>query len=177
MTSSDFLKELDAFYQELDKLTCQLYSVHGPLLHCGRGCNQCCIDGITVSPVEAAYIEHKCKELIRERWTEMQGLCAFLNEEGECAIYPFRPYVCRTQGLPLRWLEEDEEGGVYEMRDICALNESIGSLESLPEKQCWTLGPFEEKLAIVHLRYFPREMRRIELRDLLKSMRRSLIEA
>jgi hypothetical protein len=28
-----------------------------------------------------------------------------LEEDGRCAIYPHRPLVCRTQGLPLRYPE------------------------------------------------------------------------
>ena len=33
-----------------------------------------------------------------------EGACAFLDGEGGCRVYPDRPYVCRTQGLPLRWI-------------------------------------------------------------------------
>lgn len=57
-----------------------------------------------------------------------------------------RPYVCRTQGLPLRWLAEDARGERVELRDICALHEAGEPIASQAEADCWTLGPFEERL-------------------------------
>ena len=33
------------------------------------------------------------------------GACAMLDADGACRVYAARPYVCRTQGLPLRWAE------------------------------------------------------------------------
>ena len=38
----------------------------------------------------------------------MPGACVFL-EEGLCRIYPFRPIICRSQGLPLAYAEEEQE--------------------------------------------------------------------
>lgn len=76
------------------------------------------------------------------------GGCAFLDAEKRCRVYEHRPYVCRTQGLPLRWLEEDEATDeVFEARDICPLNAEGTPLEELPPEACWSIGPFEEKLA------------------------------
>ena len=55
--------------------------------------------------------------------------------------------MCRTQGLPLRWVvEEDARGELVERRDICPLNAEGEPLESLPEPACWTLGPYEARL-------------------------------
>ncbi|MBI3798314.1 MAG: YkgJ family cysteine cluster protein, partial [Deltaproteobacteria bacterium] len=101
-----------------------------------------------------------------------EGACAFLNEEGACRIYAHRPYVCRTQGLPLRWIEEREDGSVSEMRDICPLNERGEPLENLAEEACWSIGPFEGRLARLQAAAGNGEMQRIALRDLF--MRRGL---
>ena len=79
-----------------------------------------------------------------------EGACAFLDVDGGCRIYADRPYVCRTQGLPLRWLEDQEEHAV-ELRDICPLNEVGEPIERLPAQDCWTLGLFEERLARLEL--------------------------
>jgi hypothetical protein len=72
--------------------------------------------------------------------------------------------VCRTQGLPLRWLDEEREA---ELRDICALNEAGEPLEQLPADACWTLGETEGELAQLQ-RAFGREGERVALRALFE---------
>lgn len=69
-----------------------------------------------------------------------------LDEEGGCRIYAVRPFVCRTQGLPLAWFEEDEDEFLVERRDICPENRAVGPLEDLPVAAVWQLGPAELEL-------------------------------
>jgi hypothetical protein len=54
--------------------------------------------------------------------------------------------------LPLRWVEE-RDGGVVELRDICALNDVDAEvpLEALEADACWTLGPTEERLGLLQI--------------------------
>jgi len=92
------------------------------------------------------------------------GGCAFLDDAGACRIYPHRPYVCRTQGLPLRWAE-DEGDAVVERRDICPLNAEGLLIEDLPAEAMWTLGPVERRLAAAQARTGDPE-RRVPLRAL-----------
>jgi hypothetical protein len=54
--------------------------------------------------------------------------------------------VCRTQGLPLRWFEEDDSGEICERRDICPLNAEGPALDELPEEAFWLIGPVELEL-------------------------------
>jgi hypothetical protein len=78
--------------------------------------------------------------------------------------------VCRTQGLPLRWLEEREEGGeIVERRDICELNLEGPPLESLPAATLWQLGPFEQRLATLQHRVDGGQGRRVALRSLFRA--------
>jgi hypothetical protein len=94
------------------------------------------------------------------------GRCAFLDGRGRCRVYGDRPYVCRTQGLPLRWLGDDEVGRTVEFRDICPLNASPGPpVESLTQEDCWTIGPVESDLARIQIE-FSGNLRRLRLRDL-----------
>lgn len=118
-------------------------------LECRPGCADCCIDGLTVFEIEAAVIRRHHADLLATAEPHPVGGCAFLDGEGRCRIYEHRPYVCRTQGLPLRWLEEDElEEEIIESRDICPKNVAGGPpLEELEADECWTLGPFEQRLA------------------------------
>jgi len=121
---------------------------HGARLRCRRGCSPCCVDGLTVFEVEAERIRRGAGELLRSGAPHPRGACAFLDASGACRIYEHRPYVCRTQGLPLRWLEEDEESGaLLERRDICPLNAEGEPLATLAPGECWPIGDAEERLA------------------------------
>ncbi len=119
--------------------------------------------------VEAAWILAH-----REQWSggadapHARGRCAFLTQDGSCRIYPWRPYVCRTQGLPLRWFDGPRNEG----RSICPLNE-VGfaqagvDLADLSATSLWTLGETEGRLASLQAEAAG-EFRqvRISLRDL-----------
>ncbi len=99
------------------------------------------------------------------------GRCPFLDGGGSCRVYPARPYVCRTQGLPLRWIEEDEDLQLVEMRDICPLNDPPADpgdppLEALPPGDCWEIGPFEARLRELEDRFTGGRPRRVSLREL-----------
>jgi hypothetical protein len=134
----------------IDGETRRLHLVHADRLACRRGCSSCCVDDLTVFEVEAAPIRRHHAELLATGAPHPEGACAFLDADGACRIYDDRPYVCRTQGLPLRWLDE-QDGEPVELRDICSLNEPGVPIEELPAEECWTLGPFEERLAALQL--------------------------
>ena len=130
------------------RLSATLAEAYGAPLAGGRGCSGCGRDDLTVFELEASLIRGVHAELIESGSPHPPGACAFLDGEGSCRIYAQRPYVCRTQGLPLRWLEPDGEGGGLEYRDICPLNESEGGtpLVELELEHFWTLGPWEQEL-------------------------------
>ena len=107
-------------HEEVDRAAGALAERHRARLRCGRGCHACCVDGITVFEVEADRIRAAHGELLASGQPRPRGACAFLGDAGECRIYPDRPYVCRTQGLPLRWVDDE----AVERRDICPLNEA-----------------------------------------------------
>lgn len=127
-----------------------MHVLHGARLACRRGCSACCVDGLTVFEVEAEPIRRHHAALLATGLPHAEGACAFLDPEGGCRIYAQRPYVCRTQGLPLRWIEE-QDGQPVELRDVCPLNEAGPPIELLPADDCWTLGPVEERLARLQL--------------------------
>jgi len=134
-------------HQRIDVRAAELALHHAQRLHCARGCNSCCIDALSVLPIEAERIQASHAALLRDGIPHPPGACAFLGDSGECRIYADRPYVCRTQGLPLRWFSEDDSGGLCELRDICPLNDEGPALETLPEESCWLIGPVERELA------------------------------
>ena len=144
------LRQLEAIHRQVDGLVAERTAGLGNLLVCGPGCSSCCQDDLTVLEIEAALIVRRAAPVVRGQVPGPPGACAFLDSRGHCRIYQWRPYVCRTQGLPLRWLDPHADQG--ESRDICPLNREQLDLRQLPmgdldEKLCWTLGPWEGRLA------------------------------
>jgi Fe-S-cluster containining protein len=153
-------------YREVGEEAHRLAQIHRSRLGCGRGCPSCCVDGITVFQIEADSIRQAHADLLAAGTPHPEGACAFLDEQGACRIYPHRPYVCRTQGLPLRWTEEKADGSLAELRDICPLNEEGTPIQHLPPEACWTLGPIEGRLACLQHAAGAGQMVRVRLRDL-----------
>lgn len=166
--AKDNLKKLKLFYQTVDSQTAKLEKIHAEHLNCKKGCSACCVDDISVFDIEAENIKQNHGDLIESAKPHHIGMCAFLNENGACRIYENRPYVCRTQGLPLRWFDEIEDE-LVELRDICPLNEEGVPVENLEEEKCWTIGEFESKLAELQKEFGQGKNKRIKLRKLFKS--------
>jgi Fe-S-cluster containining protein len=159
---------LEALYREVDERSAQLSESHAERLQCRRGCCACCVDEITVFDIEAANIRRHHDSLLATESPHPPGACAFLDEAGACRIYEQRPYVCRTQGLPLRWLDEGADGELIELRDICPLNEAGPPLEELPAEHCWTIGEFESRLAVLQQHSSSGTLQRVALRALFR---------
>lgn len=163
---------LMALHREVDALAAGLTATHGARLACRSGCSGCCRDDLSVFEVEAERIRARQPAVLAEP-PGPEGSCAFLDGAGRCRIYPDRPYVCRTQGLPLEWF--DGEGL---RRDICELNDGERApggvdLVQLPSEACFELGPFEARLATLQAeRQGVRpgaELRRVALRSLFEA--------
>jgi Fe-S-cluster containining protein len=152
-------------HREIDGEASRLEQVHGSRLRCERGCASCCVDELTVLEVEAARIqaEHGC--WLAAATPRAAGACAMLGNDDECRIYSARPYVCRTQGLPLRWFEETDGGDIAEESDICPLNLEGPAIEALEPDRCWLIGPYEQRLVTLQQQHRG-ALRRIRLRDL-----------
>lgn len=169
----DWVERLHAV---VDEAAAPVELAHRERLRCRAGCADCCIDGLTVFQIEAAVIRRHHAALLANGEPHPVGGCAFLDGEGGCRIYAQRPYVCRTQGLPLRWLEDDEEeDAIVEARDICPKNVEGGPpLEELEADACWTLGPFEQRLADKQASIDGDRGERVALRSLFASEPRRL---
>ena len=161
-----FFAALKRFYERVDKEAKRLCELNPSRYHCRYGCHECCIDGLTLFEIEAENIRRYNRKLLRQGSPHPEGRCAFLNGTGACRIYQNRPYVCRTQGLPLRWVEELPKGDAVEMRDVCPLNEPLEPLETLASEECWSIGPFEEELARLQIAAIGKTQGRIRMRDL-----------
>lgn len=157
-------------HAEIDRRAHGLETRHADRLQCRRGCASCCVDELTVFEVEADVIRARAGEVLRES-PHAEGACAFLDAQGACRIYAHRPYVCRTQGLPLRWIDFEDPAAESEQRDICPLNESDEPLDSLLADECWEIGPTEGRLAALQAARDGGLLRRVRLRSLFDPSR------
>lgn len=161
------LQALLALHREVDEEAARLAALHAGRLQCARGCSACCVDGQTVFELEAERIRSEHPDLLASVRPHPEGACAFLDEAGACRVYESRPYRCRTQGLPLRWFDEDPFGEPAEYRDTCELNfTGEPPVEGLPGADCWTLGPVESRLAGLAEDFEGGRPGRVLLRDL-----------
>lgn len=155
----------------VDELAAPIERAQPGALACREGCAGCCVDELTVFEIEAELLRERYASLFAEGAPGPVGACAMLDAKGACRVYAHRPYVCRTQGLPLRWLEEDDAGEAFEARDVCPLNaEAVGPLEDASASRCWTIGPVEERLRERQRAVDGGEGRRVALRSLFAAL-------
>ena len=167
-SSNASLPIIAALHSAVEQATAPLVQEHAQRLACGEGCSKCCVDELTVFEVEADHLRRHYPDLLRDGLPHPSGACAFLDAHDLCRVYEHRPYVCRTQGLPLRWLDLSDDDEVVEYRDICELNDAGTPIEELEPASCWTLGAVEEKLSALQNEMTPGEMRRVSLRSLFE---------
>jgi Fe-S-cluster containining protein len=158
-------ESLSLLYDRIDRQVNRIVKIHAGRLHCCRGCVDCCIDDISINEAEAMTIRHHYADLLKNKKPHPRGACAFLDGDNSCRIYERRPYVCRTQGLPLHWIEE-KGGKMVALRDICPRNEKGTPIEKLPEDDCWKIGPVETELAKLQNIISKGLMRRVKLREM-----------
>lgn len=165
----DHTDPIATLHRTVSKAAEDLAARLGDRLRCRRGCADCCVDDLTVFVGEAEAIRRGVGDALRGAEPHAEGACAFLDDTGACRVYAWRPYVCRTQGLPLRWFAEDDDDEIVELRDICPLNDD-GDLASLADDDTWLLGPTEEQLVRIELERGNDELRRVALRDLFAQL-------
>ena len=168
---NDPIASLRAFHAAVDRDAAALAGRHGARIRCTLGCAGCCRDDLTVFAVEAARIRTAHVALLERGSARPPGACAFLDDANACRIYADRPYVCRTQGLPLRLFESRSDGAVVERRDVCPLNEPGGPpIETLSDDDCWLIGPNEARLRGIAAAFDP-DLGRVPLRALFGASR------
>ena len=158
---------------EVDGISEMLFEIHSERMCCAKGCCHCC-QNLSVWPVEFYSI---VEEMKTAGWAKPQlndgKECSFLDEQGDCQIYPFRPIICRTHGLPLvYWHDETDPPGYGAM--FCEKNfEDSDKIDFGPDNTL-NMDEVNEKLAKLNLAFIKQKKdssleptTRIELRNLL----------
>ncbi|MDG4475788.1 YkgJ family cysteine cluster protein [Thiovibrio frasassiensis] len=131
----------------LDAEIARVAQRHVATLSCGPGCASCCL-AFSVLPLEAAWMRQAIaalpatdQEQLERNLTEDPDRCPLLLDD-LCSIYAARPIICRTQGLPLAYVDAAREA--IEV-SACGLN--------FPDDHAFTLehllfmDPFNTRLA------------------------------
>jgi hypothetical protein len=100
--ADDDLAEYRALVDKVDAAVDAATTRAGDQITCRAGCSSCCVDGLSVLPVEAfAIAAHAAVHGLAKRRSTGDG-CVFLDGDGRCVVYAARPLLCRTHGVPLR---------------------------------------------------------------------------
>ena len=116
-------KQIDAYFTlraEIDAISQKLIHEHQQHLQCHKGCDQCCLN-LSLFPVEYHAILSELTPVgipPGDIITGEEDPCTFLKDHS-CTVYPSRPIICRTHGLPL--LFTNDEGTDLELA-LCELN-------------------------------------------------------
>jgi Fe-S-cluster containining protein len=170
------IQGIDIYYRlrdEVDRKAAVLAKEHAKWMACRKGCCACCLD-LTVWPVEFYAILEAMKAA---KWPKPQfnddKACGYLDAEGGCQIYPFRPIICRTHGLPLvYWHEESDPPGYGVI--FCEENFDAAHEIRFDSENTLNMDTINEKLARINLIFLDERKdlslkpdTRIEMRKLL----------
>jgi Fe-S-cluster containining protein len=92
---------------KVDAFFARVAERHGADMQCATGCSDCCRVRLTVTAVEAAAIRAHVAGWSADQRRNLAETgaadgCAALDPAGRCRIYPARPLVCRSHGVPIR---------------------------------------------------------------------------
>lgn len=102
-----------ALTERVDAFVARVADRHPGELRCRPGCDGCCRTRLTITAVEADAIASWAGSLPAEAQAAIAAAaqvpdepaaprCAALDAGGRCRIYPARPLVCRSHGVPIR---------------------------------------------------------------------------
>lgn len=167
--TQDYHQLLDDLDAEIDRIA----KMHVAAISCGPGCASCCLP-FSVLPIEAACVHQAINTLppasrdrLGRNLAEDTDHCPLLIND-LCSIYAARPVICRTQGLPLAYVDEKLE--TIEV-SACPLN-FPDDYAFAPEKLLFMNG-FNTRLADLNLAWCRKQNltpdKRIPLADILRS--------
>jgi Fe-S-cluster containining protein len=140
-------KEYLQLRNELDARCAELYALHAPHLNCEEGCDMCCMD-FSIFPLEVDAIKAQAGEALKNGVTPAaEGECPFLVNHS-CVIYPARPMICRTQGLPLLYMGEEN----WEL-STCELNFTDFDFDEFTQENTFPQDRFNSRLFMLNKKY------------------------
>jgi uncharacterized protein len=132
---------------EISLLCDKLHEQHKSFTLCANGCDACCLD-FSVFPVEFFAVLHQIQSSdTKVSFNETNGeKCALLNAHS-CSIYPFRPVICRSHGLPLLYM--DAEGEEWQL-SFCELNFTEAPEDLFDFENTYPQDTFNSRLFLIN---------------------------
>ena len=101
------VSRLEELTRKVDAFFTRVAVRHSTDMQCETGCSDCCHVRLTITTIEAEAIRAHVTTWSND---QRRGLadtgptdrCAALDAAGRCKIYPARPLVCRSHGVPIR---------------------------------------------------------------------------
>lgn len=131
-------------------------------LKCKPGCAECCMH-FSILPLEAALVQERLRqsEPVGE---QADGKCALLAAD-RCTIYDIRPIICRSQGLPIAYIDESSSSievsachlnfpadYQFEQDELLFMDQFNSRLVELNIQYCLTVGlEAQQRIAIAEL--------------------------
>ena len=139
-----------ALREEIDQEVAKLERYHQKHLACKKGCDLCCLN-FSVFPVEFEAIRRECggKFDVHRALddTGEPGSCLFLKNHS-CTLYASRPIICRTHGLPLFYLNNDN----WELSH-CELNFTGVDEDYFDEEHTFAQDKWNSRLFLINREY------------------------
>lgn len=130
-------QHLEALWSKVDAFFERVAERYPGALACGPGCADCCHRDLTVTSIEARRVFALVRALPPEQRRALRDRadappCVALDADGRCAIYEARPLVCRSHGVPLRFVEPEASGKrALPVLDVCPKNFTGADLASI----------------------------------------------
>lgn len=132
---------------EIDKLSEELAKGHEKHMKCKKGCDMCCMD-YSIFPIEFYFIlnDFRGQKIEFESGKKSkENICVFLKNQ-VCSVYDQRPIICRTHGLPLLYMSEENQ---WEL-SACELNFTEFDFEEFTLDNTFEQDKFNSKLFMLN---------------------------
>ncbi len=144
MQNSEAITKYRALRNELDSYCTRLNKLHSPHLNCRKGRDHCCMD-FGIFPVEFFVIKQQAGSELKEgQLPGSEMACPFLVDH-RCVIYFARPIICRTQGLPLLFIGEED----WEV-SACELNFTKYDFKKFTSRNTFPQDKFNSRLYLIN---------------------------
>lgn len=127
----------------IDELTERLSTQHKNQMLCKKGCDLCCMD-YDVFPIEYEAMKKALKNEKVDMQKSTDGSCIFLKDHA-CQIYEYRPIICRTHGLPLLFMNDDN----WEL-SACELNFTEFDVADFTPENTFPQDKFNSELFMIN---------------------------
>jgi Fe-S-cluster containining protein len=144
---SEIFTDYHKLREDADLICSSLTSVHLKNLNCAPGCHKCCMD-FSIFPVEFySILKESVGKKIKTRDAAPEEECLFLLD-GLCSIYEFRPLICRTHGLPMLYMGEEE----WEL-SYCDLNFTDRNQTEFTESNTFPQDLYNSELFLINRKF------------------------